>query len=600
MSIANGIVLLGGVALFLFGMGVMGDGLKKIAGDKLELVLYKLTGTVPRGVLLGTAVTAAIQSSSATAIMTVGFVNSEMMKLRQAISVIMGAIIGTSVTGWIISLSALGGESGGVFQLLSTETISAVAALVGIVLRMASKKKSTRILGDILLGFAVLMFGMKSMSSAVSDLKESEGFLKLLTGFSNPLTGLLIGFAATAVLQSASATVGILQALSATGVITFSMALPMLLGIAVGAGIPVIIASVGSTTQGKRTAYSYPTVEILCVILFAVVYYSLNAVIGFPFANDTLNTFGIALLNTVFRVSTVLLLMPFTGLIEKIVTRMAPENKEETAALDSLLRLEPKFLAYPPLALEQSRLAIEAMADLTKTSVDLSGRMVLACSEADWKEAERLETAIDKYEDKIGTYLMSLSAKDLSTDQGTQMTAFLRVITDFERISDHALNVAETAVEIDDRKIAFSESGRKELAVLWDAIREAVSLAVRGFVQNDADAAFRVQPLEEVVDGLCAACKANHIERLKRGECVLEHGYAFIDLLTDAERISDHCSNIALAVIEEGNTSVGEHEFEDSLPVVRKEEFSALYDEYSRKYLDAVRPEPIDTDSASR
>jgi phosphate:Na+ symporter len=589
MSLSNGIVLLGGVALFLFGMGLMGDGLKKIAGDKLELVLYKLTGTPLKGVLLGTGVTAAIQSSSATSIMTVGFVNSEMMKVRQAISVIMGAVVGTSVTGWIISLSAIGEGSGGVAKLLSTETISAFAALAGIVLRMVGKKKSTRILGDILLGFAVLMFGMKSMSSAVSDLKNSERFLAILTGFRHPLMGLLIGFAATAVLQSASATVGILQALSATGVITFSMALPMLLGIAIGAGIPVIVASVGSTTQGKRAAFSYPVIELLCVIVFAAVFAVLNAAVGFSFVNDTINMVGIALLNTVFRAAGVLVLFPFINAIERLLTALIPEKPEETAALDTIRRLEPKFLTYPPLALEQSRLALESMASIAETGIDLSGRILLAFSETDLKEAVRLEEMSDKYEDKIGTYLTSLSGKDLSPAQGAQLTTYLRVLTDFERMCDHALNMAEAAEEIHDKKIVFSPAGDRELAVLCDAAREVTGLAVRSFTQNDAEAAFRVQPLEEVIDGLCAVCKKNHIERLTRGDCVLSHGYVFNDLLTDFERISDHCSNIALAVIEQGNTDLGEHEYEKELTSARQQEFDALYEDYRKKYIDPVR-----------
>ena len=452
MNISNYLMLLGGVALFLYGMSLMGDGLKKVAGNKLELILYRLSGTPLKGILLGTGVTAVIQSSSATSVMVVGFVISRMMKLRQAISVIMGAVIGTSITGWIICLAELGNTSGAL-SLLSTESISALAAVIGILLKMIPKSKKIRHIGDILMGFAVLMFGMKSMSSSVNPLKGSPAFLHAMVNFSNPFLGILIGMLFTAVLQSASAAVGILQALSVSGAMPFAAALPLILGIAIGASVPVIISAAGSTTEGRKAAFSYPVIEILRVILFGTVFYLLHAVIGFGFMEKRMNMVSIALLNTVFRASTVIALLPFIGLIEKMLNRIIKPQKDDT----DIGKLEGRFLAYPQLAVEQARLVINSMAQETKQGIFTAIDLLEDYSEKGFEEVERSEGNVDRYEDRIGSYLSELSGRELTKDQNTYAGMYLRTITDLERISDHSLNIAESAQEISEKGIAFTE-----------------------------------------------------------------------------------------------------------------------------------------------
>ena len=410
MTISNVVLLLGGVALFLFGMSLMGDGLKRVAGNKLELILYRLSGTPLRGILLGAGVTAVIQSSSATSVMVVGFVNSMMMKLRQALAVIMGAVIGTSITGWLIALGAMGSSgSSPVFQLLSTEGISAMAAIAGILMRMICKKKTLIHVGDILMGFAVLMFGMKTMSSAVSGLHDDPGFISFLTNFNNPLLGILIGMVFTAILQSASASVGILQALSSTGLLTMEQTIPMILGIAIGASTPVILSGIGSSVEGRRTAFAYPVIEILRVILFAAVFYGLNAFLHFSFMGETVNMISIALINTLFRVSTVAVLAWFIPLIEKLMIRLVPSNPEEEAETEDMKRLEERFLKYPTLAVEQTRLTMNKMAELAERSMIAAITLLDKFDPKGYAEVASLEGIVDRYEDKIGSYLMRLT-----------------------------------------------------------------------------------------------------------------------------------------------------------------------------------------------
>ena len=586
MNITNIVMLLGGVAMFLFGMSLMGDGLKKVAGNKLELILYRLSSSPLRGILLGTGVTAVIQSSSATSVMVVGFVNSGMMKLRQAIAVIMGAVIGTSVTGWVICLSGLGGEGSSPFlSLLSTESLSAIVAVVGILIRMIAKKKSWIHIGDILMGFAVLMFGMKSMSSAVSALKENQTFLSLLTSFNHPLLGILIGILITAVLQSASASVGILQALSSTGMINFDEALPMILGIAIGASVPVLLSGMGSSTSGKRTAFSYLVIETIRVILFAVVFYTLNALIHFSFMNSTVNMFSIALLNSVFRIVTVLLLAPFIPLIEKLMNVLIRNNPEEEEETGDMKRLEERFLAYPTLAVEQTSLTIDKMAQLTRKALESSMTLLTDYSEKGFSSVRNLEEVVDRYEDKIGSYLMKLTGQEMTETQNKAVSQYLRAITDLERISDHALNIAECAQEINEKKISFSEKGYQEMENLKQAISEIVALSFDSFQTNDVDTAFRVQPLEEVVDRICRRMKEKHAQRLQKGKCTIENGYVFNDLVSEFERVSDHCSNIAIVIVELTDNALDLHEMSDLLQQQHQHNFSEYFDEYALRYL---------------
>ena len=460
MSIVDLITLLGGVALFLYGMSLMGDSMKKVAGNKLELILYRLSGTPLRGILLGAGVTAVIQSSSATSVMAVGFVNSMMMKLRQALAVIMGAVIGTSITGWLIALGGVGGgEASPVLQLMSTEGISAIAAIAGILMRMICKKKSMKHIGDILMGFAVLMFGMKAMSGAVSGLHDDPNFQSFLTKFNNPFLGILIGIVFTAILQSASASVGILQAMSTTGLLTMEQTIPIILGIAIGASVPVILSGLGSSVEGRRTAFSYPVIEILRVILFAIVFYGLNSFLHFSFMGSTVNMVSIALVNTLFRVSTVIILAWFIPLIEKLMIRLVPSDPTEEEETEDMKRLEERFLAYPTLAVEQTRLTISKMAQLAERSINAAIALLDKFDPKGYQEVESLEGIVYRYEDKIGSYLRRLTGQEMTDTQNKAVSQYLRAITDQERIRDHALNIAQRAEEIRDKKIKFSDKG---------------------------------------------------------------------------------------------------------------------------------------------
>ena len=575
------ISLLGGVALFLFGMTLMGDGLKKVAGNKLEIILYKLTSTPLKGVLLGTGVTAVIQSSSATSVMVVGFVNSGMMQVRQAIGIVLGSILGTSITGWILCLSNISGS--GWVSLLSTATLTGVVAVVGIVLRMFCKDLTRRHIGDILLGFAVLMYGMSSMSGAVAPLKDSTAFIQLLTRFSNPLLGVLVGTVFTCILQSASAAVGILQALAITGTITFSVAFPITLGIAIGAAVPVLLSSLGASVKGKRTAYVYLLIDVIGAVVWGVVFYAVNAAVHFPFTDTTMTTVSIALLNTIFRFATVLLLTPMIPLLEKLVSFLFPD-KTPTGALADIDRLEERFLAHPALAIEQSRLAIDSMARQAQDNILSAFSLLGKFSDEQFAALQENEEAIDHYEDKLGTYLIKITSKELTPRQTADVSKYLHTISDLERISDHSLNIGETAQELYTKKIVFSPTGARELKVMLAAVTRILEITINAFLDNDVAAAYRVEPLEELIDNLCDEMKLHHIDRLQTGECTLNHGFAFNDLLTNCERVSDHCSNIAVAMIELESDSFDTHEYINSVMAMHSHSFDEYYSEYSKEF----------------
>ena len=585
MGISNVLELLGGVALFLFGMALMGDSLKKVAGNKLELILFRLSSTPLKGILLGTGVTAVIQSSSATSVMVVGFVNSGMMKVRQAIGVVMGAIIGTSVTGWIICLSDIGGGSSGWLDLLSTDTLTAIIAVAGIALRMFCAAPEKKHVGEIMLGFAVLMYGMKAMSSAVYDLRSSETFINTLTTFSNPLLGIAIGIAFTSIIQSASAAVGILQALAVTGAIRFDIALPITMGIAIGAAVPVLLSALGASADGKRTALSYLMVDTIGVILFSIIFYTLNAIFDFSFMSVTMTAVSLALMNTVFRFIIVVMLAPFISLLEKICRTIVKDKPEDAAVLEDFDRLEDRFLDHPALAVEQSRLTANSMAMKARENLFDSFRLVANYSDEGFRHVNELEDIVDKYEDKLGTYLIHITSRELNPEQYESVGKYLHTINDFERISDHALNVAECAQEMHEKEIVFSADGERELRVLFSAVTEVTNIAIDSFINNDLDLAYRVEPLEELIDNLCDELKLHHTDRLQKGICTLNHGFVFNDLLTNLERISDHCSNIAVASIELESDSFDTHEYISSLKEVRSHYFDEYYSEYSKKFV---------------
>ena len=583
MGISDVITLLGGVALFLFGMSLMGDGLKKVAGNKLELVLYRLSSTPIKGVLLGTGVTAVIQSSSATSVMVVGFVNSGMMQVKQAIGVVMGAILGTSITGWLLCLSDLSGGSGWI-DLLSTSTLTGLVAVIGIVLRMAGKRQSTLAIGNILLGFAVLMFGMSAMSGAVAPLKESAAFTGLLTSFSNPFLGILVGIIFTSVLQSASAAVGILQALAITGAVTFEVAFPIIMGVAIGAAVPVLLSALGANICGRRTAFVYLLIDMLGVAIWASVFYAVNAFAHFSFLTMPMTTVSIALLNTLFRLATVVVLTPFIGHLERFVCFLIPDKHGADPAQLEMDRLEERFLQHPALAIEQSREVTAAMANTARSNLMDALQLIGSYSDKGFQHIEEQEDTIDRFEDKLGTYLMKITVKSLNTRQSEEVSKYLHTISDFERIGDHALNIAECAKEIHEKNIVFSEQAQHELAVLEQAIREILHLSVDTFIASNVEDARRVEPLEEIIDTLCDEMKSHHIDRLQQGVCTLNQGFVFNDLLTNFERVADHCSNIALAVIELQSDSFDTHEYVRSLKMMKDESFARYYDEYKQTY----------------
>ncbi len=587
MNISDVIQLLGGVALFLFGMTLMGEGLKKVAGNKLEVILYRLSGTPIKGILLGTGVTAVIQSSSATSVMVVGFVNSGMMKLSQAICIIMGAIIGTSVTGWIISLSDISsGDAGGILSLLSTETLSAVIAIVGIYFRMFKKQKKYHHLGNIMLGFSVLMFGMKSMSGAVSGLRSSPAFINALTSFSNPLLGVLIGLLFTTVIQSASAAIGILQALTSTGAINFEISFPIIMGIGIGASVPVLLSALGASTAGKRTALSYLAVDTVGAIVISILFYSANLIFHFPFMTMTMSSVKIALVNTLFRIAIVIILLPFLSQLEKLVSRIIRENENEDRDLEDMKRLEERFVKYPPLAIEQSRLAVNAMGEKTQQNVlDAISLFKNGYTDKGFDEVARLEDIIDKYEDSIGTYLMKLTGTDMTRVQSSNVSKYLHSLTDFERISDHALNIAENAREMKEKDFVFTPQGANDVKVLISAIERILDMTVKSFVNEDIALAHQVEPMEEVIDDIIDEVKMRHIARLQSGECNYNKGYVFNDLMTNFERISDHCSNVAEAMLELGNEHAGNlHEYTDHIKREHLYQFETYFNRFKSEY----------------
>lgn len=583
MEVVDIVSLFGGIAMFLFGMSLMGDSLKKAAGNRLKLILNKLTGNAIKGILLGTGVTAVIQSSSATSVMVVGFVNSGMMKVKQAIGIILGAILGTSITGWILCLNSLSGSGASIASLFSTEMLTGIVAFIGIIIWMMAKRSATKNIGGIMLGFAVLMYGMSMMSGSLSGLKENAAFLKMLTSFSNPMLGVLVGIGVTAVLQSASAAIGILQALSMSGAITFSEAFPIIMGIGIGASVPVMLSALGASVNGKRTAFVYLIIDLLGAIICGVLFYTVNAFAHFGFMDSVMNMVTIALVNTLFRLACVIFLAPCIGLMEKIVCRIFPDAPETLAEQADMDRLEDRFLAHPSLSILQSRMVIESMAAKAEESVQDAVAVRREYSKEEVQKVFDLEGLLDRYEDKLGTYLAKVTAKGLTRRQSVEVSKYLRVLSDFERISDHARNIGEAVEEIEGKKIQFTEKAQNELCILEDAVNEITRVTMKAFIENDIQEAKKVDPLEEVIDFLCDELKARHISRVSTGECTLETGFVFNDLLTDYERIADHCSNVAVDIMETGK-EIKSHEYHQIAESRRDEEYLKQLDAYNARF----------------
>ena len=575
--------LLSGVALFLYGMSVMGDGLKRVAGNKLEALLYRLTNTPLKGILLGTGVTAIIQSSSATSVMVVGFVNSGMMKVSQAIGIIMGANIGTSITGWILCLSYIDG-SAGIAQLLSTATISAIVAIIGIIFKTFMKKEAYHHVGDIMLGFAVLMIGMQTMSGAVAPLKENENFVNLLTMFTNPFLGILVGILFTAVLQSASASVGILQALSVTGSISFAAALPITMGIGVGAACPVLLSSIGTNKNGKRTALIYLFNDVFGMLFWSIIFYSVNAIVNFAFMDSVMSPVTIALMNSVFRIATILVLAPFIRWIEKLTFVLIKDSKEDLEEQADFDLLEDRFIAYPALAIAQSHTAMNGMAKKARKNLFRAFDLFEDYSDDKFNKVQEKEALIDKYEDKLGTYLMQLTGQSMTNSQTRQASKFLHTISDFERIGDHASAISKVARELHDKKMEFSDSAKDELVVLEDAVSEIVEKTTDAFMEDDLVKAKEIEPLRQLIAILCRELKNRHIERLQKGKCDVQQGFPFNDMLTNLERIAAHCSNVAVAMIESELSEFDTHQYLKGLREMKDDKYTKLFDNYEKKY----------------
>lgn len=582
MELTDILNLFSGVALFLFGMTLMGESLKKVAGNSLELVLYKLSNNNFKSILLGALVTAVIQSSSATSVMVIGFVNSGMMKVKQAIGIIMGAIIGTSITGWIISLSSIESTSS-VLKLLSTDSLTAIIAIIGIILRMFSKKKKSKNVGDIMLGFAVLMFGMKNMSASVSGLKESKIFIDLLTNFKNPIIGILAGAIFTAIIQSASAAVGILQALSFTGAISFKIAFPVLMGIGIGASFPVILGSLGANKDAKTSAWSYLIIDVVGCLLMTVIYYSLNAIIHFSFTDQTLNTFNIAFVNSAFRIIMIILLVPFINAIEKL-SRLFVKTEEDDDERYEEEKLEDRFLAHPSIALEQIKIVINQMATITRDNILRSCELLTEFEEKKFDKVYTKEDIVDQYADKLGTYIVKLTRNELDAKQNAEASKYLQVLGDFERISDHACNIADTAKKVYEEKIIFSKDGKYELENLITAIQDMIAILTEAFTSNNNSLALNIGPFEELIDQIVDKIRDNHYSRIKKGACSLENGLVLNDLLTDIERVADHLENIAVEMLEANLGTLEKHKIKNELLEKHEEEFNNLFNQYKQKY----------------
>lgn len=581
MGISNVFSLLCGMVLFLFGMTLMGDGLKRTAGGKFELLLARLTDTPVKGLLLGTGVTAIIQSSSATSVMAVGFVNSGMMKFRQSIPIILGAILGTSITGWIICLSELGGGDGWV-QLFSSATITGIFAFGSLIVRKVAKGYDY--VADIMMGFVVLMVGIETMSGSLSPLQESEVFLNALVMFSNPIIGILVGAAFTAVLQSSSAAVGIVQALAITGAIDFATALPIILGISIGAAVPVLLSAINANVNGQRTAFVYLFVSVLGVILCGGGFYICHAIFDFSLMGMTMTAVSIAAVNTIFRLLNALVLCPFIGLIDKFTCMIIKDKPDdENSALVEPVALDERFLSYPALAISQAQRAVDDMARTVQKSVVVGFELLNHFNEEKFNKAARYEKLADQYEDTIGTYLMQVSKSELNNEQNADVFKYLHSLSYFERITDQAMIIAYTAKEKKEKNITYSEEAQKELHKLEKAVTEIVKITVDDFISNRWQADGRVAALSMVIRAMCDKAELHHVERLQSGICTLEQGTGFNELLTDFERIANHCTKVILAMSEAHDDSYNIHvenlglDLEDAQTMKQFDEYRAKY-----------------------
>ena len=579
MDFTNILALIGGVALFLFGMSIMGDALEKSAGSRLSSLLGKLTSNPLKGFALGAAVTAIIQSSSATTVMMVGFVNSGVMTLANVIPIIMGANVGTTITAWILSLSGISGDSF-IITMLKPTSFTPILALIGIVFYLFLKDSKKKDTGLILLGFSVLIFGMDYMTSAVKPLADVPEFQELLLLFSNPVFGILAGALLTAIIQSSSASVGILQALSATGQVTFGTAFPIILGQNIGTCVTALISSVGANKNAKRVSMVHLCFNIIGAVGAMIVFYTLNLIIGFTFIDMQVDHTMIALIHTCFNLFCTCCLLPFCKQFEKLACLLVSDKKGSS---DKVSLLDERLLATPSIAIERCRQVAYNMAEISFHSVKKSFTLLDNFDKKLFDEIKKEEDTVDIYEDEIGSYLMKITNGDLSKKDSLEVTKLFHMIGNLERLSDHAVNVAESAEEMHVKKLEFSATGKRELSVMMTAVYEIMDNALMAFIHNDIPVAVRVEPLEEVIDDLQVDLRSNHIERLRIGECTIEMGFILSDLLTNLERIADHCSNIAGCVIEIANNSLGMHSYTEGLRR-GNEIYDKYFEDYSKKY----------------
>ena len=582
MDIFGVLSLFGGLAMFLFGMDVMGKGLERQAGNKLQSLLEKLTSNPLKGFVLGLGVTAIIQSSSATTVMVVGFVNAGIMQLKQAVGIIMGANVGTTVTSWILSLSGISGDSFFI-KMLKPSSFTPILAVIGIILFMTSKTDKKKNIGTILLGFAVLMFGMDQMSGAVKPLTDVPQFTNLFTLFTNPVLGIIVGAVLTAVIQSSSASVGILQALSVTGAVTYANAVPIIMGQNIGTCITALLSSVGANKSAKRAAAVHLYFNIIGVIVFCILFYSAKAVLNFSFINDPVSQVGIAVVHTAFNVTATVIILPFSNFLVKLACMTVKDKENETNAEDRI-SLDERFFAVPAVAVSHSEQVAVKMFKISNKAVTEAISVIKSFSNEKVSDIENLETEVDKYEDVLGSYLVKLSNKDMTDSDSRRISRILHTIGDFERISDHAVNIKKAAQEMNEKGISFSSEAKIELNVLEEAIKRILEISENAFEKNDVDEAKKVEPLEQVVNELARTVKSRHVERLKNGTCTIELGFILSDLINNYERIADHCSNIAIAIIEVNRGSFDTHGYIIDIKESKDGDYTNMYNEYRKTY----------------
>ena len=584
MDIFSVLNMIGGLSLFLYGMSVMGDGLSRMAGGKLETILEKLTTKRFFAILLGAGVTAVIQSSSATTVMVVGFVNSGIMKLSQAVGIIMGANIGTTVTSWLLSLTGIKGSTVWL-KLLKPSSFSPVLAAVGIILFMASRSESKKKdIGGILLGFAVLMFGMETMSGAVSGLADNASFTRMMTAFRNPILGMAVGAIFTAIIQSSSASVGILQALCVTGAVHYSVALPIIMGQNIGTCVTSIISSIGASRNARRAAMIHLYFNLIGTTLFMVVFYTINSFAAFAFLGESANAAGIAVIHSLFNIGATIILAPFSNLLVKLAEITSPDGNKKEPVITEAVSIDERFLERPAFAMELCRGKAREMAELSKNSISLALEVLQKYDASKAEEVVRFEALADKYEDVLGTYLVKLSGENLSTADSQSMSVILHSISDFQRISDHAMDIVKSAEEIHKKELSFTKKAKKEIEALCRAVNDICGLTVESFCEDNVERALHVEPLEEVIDTLTKKIKENHIKRLKKGKCTIEMGFILEDILTGLERVSDHCSNVAVEMITIYDNDYSTHEYFKNFSSEERASFDKEYEELLQRY----------------